>query len=146
MTRGVKLTNQDRLIILGITLILFFGVFLIGKEFTGMYSLELEQSYCNSDEDCMAGQACCLFYKENTGICDKEDNCIAIQQITKEEKEKLSADAEEYEFTEEDQQIATEQISAYLKKPAEGTNYISLVTGLVLLILGIVWIIYLKKG
>jgi len=147
MVRGVRLTNQDRMVVLGLTLIFFFGVLLMGRGFTGMYLIDFEQEYCSSDEDCLAGEVCCNFYKEDSGVCDKESNCKAIEQITKEEKEKISSNLglEDYEFTEEDKLEATKQISSHIEKPLTKNNYASMLVGVILLIMGIIWIIYLKK-
>ena len=79
MVKKEKLTNQDRRLILGITILLFCGIFLIGKGFTGMYLIDFEQEYCNTDEDCITGQVCCNFYKEESGVCDEKSNCKAIE-------------------------------------------------------------------
>ena len=148
MVRGVRLTNQDRMIILGITLFLFFGIFLIGRGFTGMYMIDFEQESCSTNEDCLAEEVCCKFYKENSGVCDQKANCKAIEQITKEEKEKISSNLglEDYKFTEEDMVQATKQISSHLEKPMEKNKYSSMAVGAILLILGVIWVIYLKKG
>lgn len=149
MVRGVRLTNQDRLIILGLTLFFFLGILLIGRGFTGMYLIDFEQEYCSNDEDCLAGEVCCNFYKEDSGVCDEKSNCKAIEQITKEEKERISSSLsleEEYKFTEEDKLRVTKQISTHIEKPMTKNNYASIIVGAVLLILGVIWIIYLKKG
>ena len=58
MVRGVRLSNQDRMIILGITLFLFLGIFIIGIGFTGMYLIDFEQEYCSTDDNCIAGDEC----------------------------------------------------------------------------------------
>lgn len=145
--RRAKLNNQDRIIILGITLLFFLGVLLVGRGFTGMYLIDFEQEYCSNDEDCITGQVCCNFYKENSGVCDKKNNCKAIEQITREEKEKISSDLglEEYRFTEEDKLRVTKQISSHIERPMTKSNYASVVVGVILLILGVIWIIYLKR-
>ena len=148
MVSGERLTNQDRLVVLGITLILFFGIFLIGRGITGLYLIDFEQEYCKHDLDCMAEQVCCKFYKEDIGVCDKESNCKAIEQITKEEKEKISGSLYlegEYEFTEEDKIKAVKTITSHLEKPTSPSNFPSIITGGILLILGVIWLIYLKR-
>jgi hypothetical protein len=137
MARGVRLTNQDRLIVLGLTLFFFFGIFLVGRGFTGMYLIDFQQ-----------GKVCCNFYKENSGVCEQQSNCKAIEQITMDMKQKITTDiglAEDYKFTEEDKLAATKQISSHLEKPLTKNNYASILVGAILLILGIIWIIYLKK-
>lgn len=145
MVRGVMLTNQDRTIILGLTLLLFFGIFLIGRGFTGMYLIDFPQESCSSDDDCLTDQKCCEFYKEDSGVCEKESNCQAIEQITREAKAKISTSFEEYKFTEEDKLEVTKQISSHLEKPMAKNNNASIIVGAILLILGIIWVIYLKK-
>lgn len=148
MVRGVRLTNQDRLIILGLTLFFFFGIFLVGRGFTGMYLVDFEQNSCDNNEDCLEGQVCCNFYKENSGICEQQSNCQAVEQVTRELKQEITTDfglAEDYKFTEEDKLEATKQISSHLEKPLTKNNYTSVLVGAILLILGIIWIIYLKK-
>ncbi len=149
MVRGVRLTNQDRMIVLGLTLLFFFGILLMGRGlFTGMYLIDFEQEYCSNNEDCLEGNVCCNFYKEDSGICEKQDNCKAVEQITMEMKQKISTDigmAEDYKFTEEDKLSASKQISTHLEKPLTKNNYASVLVGAILLILGIIWIVYLKK-
>lgn len=148
MVRGVRLTNQDRMIILGLTLIFFLGIFLMGRGITGMYLIDFEQEDCSGDEDCLAEEVCCNFYKEDSGVCDKESNCKAIELITKEEKERISSGLGlegDYKFTEEDKLRATKQISSHIEKPLTQNNYASIIVGGLLLILGVIWIIYLKK-
>lgn len=147
MVRGVRLTNQDRMIVLGLTLLLFFGIFLMGRGITGMYLIDFEQQGCSSDEDCLTEETCCYFYKEDYGVCDQESNCKSIELITKEEKEKISSSLglEDYKFTEEDKLRATKQVSSHIEKPLTKNNYASIIVGALLLILGIIWIIYLKK-
>lgn len=145
MVRGVMLTNQDRTIILGLTLLLFFGIFLMGKGFTGMYLIDFPQESCSSDDDCLTDQKCCKFYKEDSGVCEKESNCQAIEQITRDAKAEMSSAFEEYKFTEEDKLEVTKQISSHLEKPMGKNNNASIIVGAILLILGIIWVIYLKK-
>lgn len=143
-----RLDTNDRLIIIGLTFLFCFGIFLMGKGFTGMYLIDFEQEECSTNEGCPAEQACCYFYKEDYGVCDKTSNCKAIELITKEEKERISSSLyleEEYKFTEEDKLRATKQISSHLEKPTTQSNYASIAVGAMLLILGIIWIIYLKK-
>jgi len=149
MVRGVKLTNQDRLIILGLTLVFFFGIFLIGRGFTGMYLIDFEQEYCSMDEGCLAEEVCCYFYREDSGVCDQESNCKAIEQITREEKQKITSGMqleEDYKFTEEDRLRATKQISSHIEKPMTKSSYAPILVGAILVVLGVIWLIYLKKG
>lgn len=110
-----------------------------------MYLIDFKQEYCNSNDDCLTGQVCCNFYKEDSGVCDKEDNCKAIEQLTMEEKAKISTSFEDYKFTEEERLSMAKQISSHLEKPMTKNNYASIIVGAILLILGIIWIIYLKK-
>jgi len=149
MTR-VRLTNQDRLIVLGLTLILFFGIFLLGNGIiTGSYLIDFEQPYCSNDDECYSGKVCCNFYKEDSGVCDVESNCHAIEQITKEEKEKISSDLYlegEYKFSAEDKLNAMKTISSHLEKPQAPSKWPSIITGIILLVLGALWIVYLRKG
>ena len=149
MAKKTKTGNKNKIIAILITLTFFLGILLTGKGFTGMYLIDFEQKYCSSDADCLAGQACCYFYKENSGVCDQENNCKAIEQITKEEKEKVSSvlDLEaDYKFTEEEKLKVTKQISSHLEKPMVKSNYASLIVGEILLILGLIWVIYLKRS
>ena len=139
--------NKDRTIIILLTLILFSGVLLIERGITGMYLVDFPYDYCDSDQDCSTGQVCCDFYGENSGVCDGKSNCEAIEQITKQEKEKISSDLqlqEDYEFSETDR-LST-AITTHLEQPKSKNNYPSIIAGAVLLILGIIWIIYLRKG
>lgn len=144
-----ELNTKDRLIIIGLTFTLFFGIFFLGKGITGLYLIDFEQDYCDENADCKQGEVCCNFYGEDSGICDKSSNCQAIRQITKEEKEKISSGLlleEEYKFTEADKQMVSKMISSHIEKPqTTKSNTYSIITGGILLILGLVWIIYLKK-
>ncbi|MBU4501163.1 MAG: hypothetical protein KKA79_01110 [Nanoarchaeota archaeon] len=122
---------------------------LIGRGMTGMYLIDFSNDYCDSNDDCLTDQVCCNFYGEDSGVCDTESNCQAITQITKEEKERISTDVqlqEMYKLTEEEKLNAIKTISSHLEKPQAENNYPTIISGIVLLALGIIWLIYLRKG
>jgi len=157
MIRGEELNKKDRAMILGIAVLFFFGMLLVGKGFTGMYlidvpsePLDLPQEACETNDHCESDQVCCMFYKENYGVCEKQDNCKAIAQVTKEYKQQITTApelAEGYKFTEQDKLSVTKQISlSHLEKPSSKNDYASLITGAILLAMGAVWIFYLKKS
>ena len=145
MTKGVF---NNGMTFLGIALFFFLGISLIGLGFTGMYLVDFPQEYCSVNEDCQSGQVCCNFYKENSGVCEKQESCKAIEQVTMEMKQKISTDlglAGDYKFTEEDRLAASKQISSHLEKPLTKNNYASIIVGALLLIMGLIWVVYLKK-
>ncbi len=57
-------------------------MFLIGRNIIGYHFIDFKQPPCNADNDCMNNEKCCLFYNDNVGVCDKADNCQAIQQLS----------------------------------------------------------------
>ena len=143
----IKATNENRLEVMGIVLLMLFGILFVGRGFSGMYLIDFDQQDCEDDSDCRSG-VCCDFYKESSGVCDLKENCNAIEQITKEEKEKISSNLgleADFKFSEGQRFEATKLISSHLEKPMNGNSYPSIIVGAILLSLSIIWIIYLKK-
>lgn len=77
-------------IVLAITILpMLIGVVFIGNGLTGMvvYDVNTVKQICEADFECGQIEACCLFYQENAGVCDKKENCLAVYEVTKKEKE-----------------------------------------------------------
>ena len=71
------------LIILGL-----IGLGLTGIGFTGMVVMDdYVKQICELDEDCKTSEVCCLFYMEDSGVCNKQEMCSTITSITKNEQE-----------------------------------------------------------
>lgn len=41
---------------------------------------------CSIDSDCSSPQVCCKFYNQEAGVCDVQDMCQKINELTKDEK------------------------------------------------------------
>ncbi len=147
--KNKNLTIKDRSLILGIAILFFFGILFFGQGITGMYLLDFEKDFCSETQDCPGDYVCCGFYEENYGICEHKVNCAAIKRLTKEEKERVSSDLgfnKPRQFTEEDKQTMLKTLTTHMERPQSKSPYPSIITGGILLLLGIIWIIYLKRG
>lgn len=117
--------------------IVFIGLGFIGKGITGMYLLDFpEKTYCSEDSECPQDQVCCLFYQQNTGICEKAGTCQAIYEVTKQE-------------TNRGQTAVFLQTAAIQNPPVERPvlqrNYFSLILGVILIFVGIFSYIHTHK-
>jgi len=80
-----KRGNEYRLVILlvFVSVIIFSSLFL-GKGITGMAILgENIKPLCTSDADCHDGEVCCIFHSKNAGVCNTQDMCPQIDELTK---------------------------------------------------------------
>jgi hypothetical protein len=79
--------NTNKLTTAVLVFFLLFGVFLIGNGFTGMViSGPYVKHICETDNDCISPEVCCLFYEQDVGVCHDKDLCDDVEEITKIEK------------------------------------------------------------
>jgi len=64
-------------------IILLFGalLFLSGKTYRGLSSYFIENA-CTESIDCNDGKVCCLFYQKDSGVCDYQESCPKIADLT----------------------------------------------------------------
>ncbi|MEA3378545.1 MAG: hypothetical protein U9Q69_02790 [Nanoarchaeota archaeon] len=117
-----------------ISLILaFFGIALLGRGITGLYFLDFDLPPCQTDNNCL--EVCCQFYNEDHGVCDKEENCKAIYDLTHEEYLRMS------NLEVESSIIAGKMYSvvkAHKESPSQQTHFNSMIVGLVLLLFAVI--------
>ncbi|MFH1638020.1 MAG: hypothetical protein ABIB71_06350 [Candidatus Woesearchaeota archaeon] len=85
---GGRIGKERRILVL-IALIGLLGIALLGKGITGMIALDPDdptlKELCSLDNDCKSPDVCCLFYKQDTGICHSSGMCSAILALTENE-------------------------------------------------------------
>jgi hypothetical protein len=86
---------KKRILITLLLLMCFLSLFMISDGITGYVTSDPGKSQLCSDEyPCEAPEICCLFYGEASGVCNTEDMCSEILEITKtgiESKEEMYA-------------------------------------------------------
>lgn len=65
------------------------GIAVLFSGLTGMATVDLSKSYCDSGNDCEA--ACCMFYKSDYGVCDNPSNCDSIKLLSMEQAKSISS-------------------------------------------------------
>ena len=105
------------------------GVLLIGNGITGLYFLDFKQPPCDEDLDCQELNVCCLFYNENFGVCDLEENCKAITQVTFEARQSYST----YDLKQQDMQNPN-LISSHIEGPSKNKAIYSALVGMFLIL------------
>jgi len=108
------------------------GLLLFGKGLTGLYILDFKQPPCDEDKDCAKGEACCYFYKENFGVCDKKSECAAIESVT------FNARHSTYYLMEKTEKYKLfSMTSKHLEGPSKQSSLYSAVAGLLLILVAI---------
>ncbi len=69
-----------------IVVLLITSLLFIGGGLTGFIIKEQDFEYCKVDNECLSDNVCCLFYKENVGLCDQYSKCNLIYSVSREEK------------------------------------------------------------
>ena len=79
--------KTERLVIVLLIIIGLIGISILGSGITGMVTFdETVKKLCSSSEECDENEVCCLFYGEDSGVCQKEELCTSIREITRNEK------------------------------------------------------------
>lgn len=117
-------------------LVLFSSMFIIGMLFigngiTGLYFLDFKQPPCDDNVDCQDMEVCCMFYEENFGVCDRQDKCEGIRQLTFEARQSYST----YDNL-NDEQPAGELnlLSSHVEGPSKTKAIYSFLVGMVLIL------------
>ena len=83
----IYLLNYCRIMSMNKSLVYIFlfalGIFLLGSGITGFASLNNEFEYCVDDTNCYGGAVCCEFYGFEEGLCDSNENCDEVYEISK---------------------------------------------------------------
>jgi len=123
-----------------IVLLLFLsGAFFLGRGITGLYLMDFEQQPCVEDSDCSGVEVCCKFYHEDYGVCDFEENCAAIESVTREELQTT-----EFSSEEQNQKISVTQrklmsaLKTHYEKPQKQSQVHSVFVGAVLLLFALI--------
>ncbi|MFA5888564.1 MAG: hypothetical protein WC852_07690 [Candidatus Nanoarchaeia archaeon] len=120
------------------SVVLLAGMFLFGEGITGLYVMEFTQQPCGSNAGCSeAGQACCKFYNENFGVCDRQANCDAIGRVTFDARRKVST----YELMSKDEKYKLfNTMSVHVEAPKKPSNLYSLIAGMILVLIALIGI------
>jgi len=60
---------------------------LIGVGINGMLTFdETVKPLCTTNVDCVSPEVCCYFYQQEAGVCNSNDLCARILEITRDEK------------------------------------------------------------
>ena len=123
-------------------ILLIIGLFFLGRGITGMYILDFEQPSCSMETDCQGYNVCCNFYEEDYGICNFEDQCSAITEITREEKQRVS----NLDIDEVDMGTALmSSLEGHLESPQPENKQDSIIIGVALLFFGLI-VFYADKN
>lgn len=125
---------MDKRALMLFTAVLLAGMFLFGNGITGLYVMDFKQAPCDTDDKCVAEGTCCLFYKESFGICDKQENCKAIEQTTFDARRKIST----YDsLTMNEKYEMFSMVGKHIEGPAKENKLYSAIAGIFLVLFAI---------
>lgn len=65
------------------------GVAFLGDGLTGKVVYDgTVKPICETSNDCVNGEVCCLFFEQSDGVCSKEAMCQAVYDVTRIETQK----------------------------------------------------------
>ena len=110
------------------------GMLFLGNGITGLYIVDFKQEACESPLECKDG-TCCNFYNEKFGVCDRQENCAAIERATFEARKKIST-YDSLDKTEKYKMFST--VGAHIEGPKKADRLYSMLAGVLLVLFALI--------
>lgn len=76
--------EKNKLMLGALGVALLMGALLIGGSITGMATGDYTKPICSTNSECANGDVCCLFFEQESGVCNAQSMCEQITWLTKE--------------------------------------------------------------
>ncbi|MBU1321474.1 MAG: hypothetical protein KKF46_03880, partial [Nanoarchaeota archaeon] len=125
---------MDRKALFMFSIFFVSGMFLLGEGITGLYVMDFQQPACDADDKCIESNVCCLFYNEDFGVCDNENNCDAIEKATFDARRKIST----YDSLDTSQKYSLfSTVTSHIEGPKKENRLYSMIAGVILIFIAL---------